>query len=143
MQVGEADCVVSTTMSIAFYHALPDEGIWGRPPTGEEDERGVAWQLKKSLYGTRRAALLFPKYVIQAMVKIGFTVVRVAAQTVHGDDFIASRDTQSLDMFDEELELFFALKKMPRSGPPEFGGTSEGQFTKRTASWSEGFCGIS
>ena len=85
------------------------------------------------------------------MVKIGFTVVRVAAQTfhhaawlvqatVHDDDFIAAGETQSLDVLDEALEQFFVLKKMPRFGPPEFGGTSEGQFMKRTVSWSvDGF----
>ena len=50
--------------------------------------------------------------MIQAMVKIGFTVVRVAAQTfyhaawlvlatVHDDDFIAASETQSLDVLDE------------------------------------------
>ena len=120
-------------------------------PKGEEDEHGVVWQLTKALCGTRRAALLFQEYVIQARVKIGFTVVRVAAQTfhhaaslvlaiVHGDDFIASGETQSWDMLDQALEQFFVLKKMPRNEPLEFGGSSEGQLTKRTVSWSvDGF----
>ena len=32
------------------------------------------------------------------------------------------------------------LKKIPRIGPPKVGSTSEGQFPKRTVSWSvEGF----
>ena len=63
------------------------------------------------------------------MVKIGFTAVRVAAQTcyyaprqvlatVHGDDFIAAGETHPLDMLDEVSEQFFLLKKMPRIGPP-------------------------
>ena len=84
--------------------------------------------------------------MIQATVKVGFTVVRVAAQTfyhatwlvqatVHGDDFTAARETQSLDVLDGALEQFFVLKKMPRIGP-EFGRTSDGQFTKRTVSRS-------
>ena len=56
--------------------------------------------------------------------------------SVHGDDFAASGETQSLGMvIDEGLERFFVLKKMPRLGPPELGGTSEGQFTKRTVNW--------
>ena len=89
----------------------------------EEDEHGVVWQLNKEVCGTRRAALLFQEYVIRAMVKIGFTVVRVAAWTfyhatwlvlgiVHGDNFTAAGETQSLDMPDEELEQFFVLKTM-------------------------------
>ena len=64
------------------------------------------------------------------MVKIGFTVVRVAAPTffhaarlalatVHGDDLTAAGVAQSVDMLDEALEQFFVLKKMPRIGPPE------------------------
>ena len=51
--------------------------------------------------------------------------------TVYGDDFIASGETQWLDMLDDALDQFFVLKKMPRTGPPEFGRTSEGQFTKK------------
>ena len=79
----------------------------------------------------------------------GFTVVRVAVQTfyhatwlvlatVHGDDFVAARQTQSLDMLDEALEQLFVLKKMPRIGLPEVRGTGDGQLTKRTVSWSVG-----
>ena len=51
------------------------------PRAREADVHGVEWQLKKSLYGTSRAALLFQEYVIQAMVKMGFTAVLVASQT--------------------------------------------------------------
>ena len=117
----------------------------------EEDEHGVAWQLNQALHGTRRAALVFQEYAIQATVKIGFTVVRVAAQTfyhgtwlalatVHSDDFIAAGETQSLDMLDEALEQFVVLKKMPRPGPLEVGRISDGLFPKRTVSWSaDGF----
>ena len=84
------------------------------------------------------------------MVKIGFTVVCVVAQTVyhaawlvlttlHGD-FTEASEAQSLDMLDEALEEFFVLEKMPRTGHLEFSGTSEGQFTKRTVGWSaDGF----
>ena len=59
---------------------------------------------------------------------------------MRGDDFTASFETPLLDRLDEAWEQFSVLKKMPRIGPLEFGGTSEGQFTKRTVSWSvDGF----
>ena len=58
---------------------------------------------------------------------------------VHGHEFIAG-ETQSLDMLDEALEQFFVLKKMPTTGFPEIGGTSDRQFTKRTVSWSADRC---
>ena len=62
------------------------------------------------------------------MVKIAFTVVRVAAQTfyhatwlvlatVYGDDFQAG-ETRSLDVFDEALEQFLVLTQMPSIGLP-------------------------
>ena len=70
-------------MSVAFCHALLDEDVRVDPPAGEKDEHGVVRQLKKALCGTRRAAPLFQEYVIQAMVKIGFAVVCVAAQTFY------------------------------------------------------------
>ena len=53
-------------VSVAFYHALLDDDIWVDLPKGEEDEHGVVWQLKKTLYGTRRASLLFQEYVVQS-----------------------------------------------------------------------------
>ena len=92
-------------VSVAFCHAPLHENLWVDPP--EEDEHGVVWQLRRTWCGTWRAALLFQENVIQAMVKIGFTVVRVAAQTfslatwrvlatVHGDDCTAVGETQSL-----------------------------------------------
>ena len=76
-------------MSAAFYHALLDEDIWVDLPKGEEDEHGVVWQSKNALFRTRRAALLFQEYVVQAMVKIGWRWL-----FLHGDDFIASGETQ-------------------------------------------------
>ncbi len=88
-------------VSVAFYHALLDEEIWVNPVKGEEADPEAVWQLRKALYGTRRAALLFQEYVISTMKSIGFTPVAVAAQVfcdkgwqilavVHGDDFAAA-----------------------------------------------------
>ena len=58
-------------MSVAFNRVLLDDAIWADLSNWEDDEHGVVWQLKNALCGTRRAALLFQEYVIQAMVKIG------------------------------------------------------------------------
>ena len=85
-------------VSVAFYHALLDEEIWVEPPKSENEDPDYVWQLRKALYGTRRAALKFQEYVIDALVKHGFKRVAVAAQVfyqpqrailvvVHGDDF--------------------------------------------------------
>ena len=97
---------------------------------GEEADPDAAWQLRKALYGTRRAALLFQEYVISTMKSVGFTPVAVAAQVfyhkswqiwavVHGDDFAAAGEPHHLAKLDEALEQFFVLKKLPRVGPTE------------------------
>ena len=55
------------------------------------------------------------------MVKIGFTAVRVPAQTflprgmAGAGNFIAAGETQSLDMLDEAFEQYFVLKKKDSS----------------------------
>ena len=68
---------------------------------------------------------------------------RCVLATVRGDDIMAAGETQTLDMLDEALERFFVLQQMPRIGSLEVGGTSEGQFTKRTVSPSlEGLYGM-
>ena len=75
------------------------------------------------------AALLFQESVIQAVVTIGFTSVRVAAHAfyhatclvmanVDRDDLVAAGETHSLEMRGEGLEQLSVLKKMPRSEPP-------------------------
>ena len=78
------------------------------------------WKLKQAVYGTRRAAVLIQEFVIQAMVKIGFTVPSIQAfdhatwlvlANSHGGDFLAAGETQSLNMLGEALEQFFVLEK--------------------------------
>ena len=39
---------------------------------------------------------------------------RLVLLTLHGDNFIAADETQTLDMLDEALECFSVLKNMPK-----------------------------
>ena len=51
-------------ISVAFWHAqlLEDEPIAMYPPLGEE-EAGHMWQMKRAMYGTRRASRLFQEHM--------------------------------------------------------------------------------
>ena len=68
-------------VSMAFYHAVMDQDIHVIPPRGGEDE-GWAWQLQRAMYGTRRASLLFPNYVMETLADMGFVRLKVACQVL-------------------------------------------------------------
>ena len=132
-------------ISVAFYHAAIDEDIYVVPPKGEEEE-GWVWQLLRAMYGTRRASFLFQKLVIQVLTGAEFVRIIVATQlfwhatreiltSVHGDDFLSGGEPESLDWLDHLLEKNFVVKAAPRVGPPELGGTTTGDYLKRTIHW--------
>eukprot|EP00971_Amphidinium_carterae_P050246 990123-Amphidinium_carterae.1 len=53
-------------VSVAFWHAAmptdPEEAIAVQPPRGEE-AHGIVWQLKRAMYGTRKASRLFQDHM--------------------------------------------------------------------------------
>eukprot|EP00959_Pyramimonas_sp_CCMP1952_P227492 4756693-Pyramimonas_sp.AAC.1 len=61
---------------VAFFHAYTDEDIYVAPPKGEKPE-GIVYQLKRALYGTRRAAFLFQNLSMEVMEKGGFFRIKV------------------------------------------------------------------
>ena len=120
-------------VSVAFCHAVLDENIYIVPPKGE-DAPGIGWQLRKALYGTRRASFLFQNYVMEVLVGAGFVRIRTTVQVFwqpvrkilclcHGDDFGAGGEKEQLDWLDVLLNGAFLLKILPRVGHAAFGGT--------------------
>ena len=86
------------------------------------------------MYGTRKASQFFGPYVSDSMEAEGGKPVLHMPMTfvfeelnievgVHGDDFLVEGEAESLDKFDAIMEKYFDVKKLPRIGPPEFGGT--------------------
>ena len=65
----------------AFWHAdLPvDEPITVIPPRGEEPA-GWVWQMKKAMYGTRRASLLFLEFMVDVFEKCGYKALKTSRQ---------------------------------------------------------------
>ena len=68
-------------ISVAFRHAdLPqDEAIAVIPPRGEGDD-GIVWQLRKAMYGTRRASLLFAEFMVKVYVDAGYQALACSRQ---------------------------------------------------------------
>ena len=137
-------------VSVAFYHATLDELLHIIPPRGEEED-GYVWQLRRALYGTRRASFLFQQYVMDTMQEAGFVRPGVACQVfwhaerrifvvVHGDDFLAAARPQDAEWLDETLDKKLMIKRGPRIGSPKHGGVDSGHFLKRKIGWTaEGF----
>ncbi len=87
-------------MTVALHHSLLDELVHIITPKGEEEEDGFAWQLRRALYGARRASFLFQQYAMGTTQEAGFVRPGVICQVflrperrifviVHGDDFVA------------------------------------------------------
>ena len=134
-------------VSVAFFHAEADENLFVKPPA-DLATPGKVWRLKKAMYGTRRASLLWQQKVKEVMEKAGFVSIKVVPNlyyhkewdvttAVHGDDFISDGVPESLDKLDTVLKENFMVKVEPRVGP---GGASAGKYLNRTLSWdSNGF----
>ena len=127
-------------ISVAFWHAqLPeDEPIAMYPPRGEE-EAGYMWQMKRAMYGTRRASRLFQEHTKRVLKEAGYAVLKVCHQVyhcletdsmaaIHGDDIIAEGEPDKLDRLDEVLKRLVVVKVLDRVGP---GAAEHGQYLKR------------
>ena len=103
-------------ISVAFWHALlpEDEPIAMYPPCGEE-EAAYMWQMKRAMYGTRRASRLFQEHMKGVLTEAGHAALKVCHQVyhcletdlmaaIHGDDIIAEGEPEKLDRLDEVLK---------------------------------------
>ena len=109
-------------ISVAFWHALlpEDEPIAMYPPRGEE-EAGYMWQMKRAMYGTRRASRLFQEHMKGILKEVGYAALKVCHQVcycletdsmaaTHGDDIIAEGEPVRLDRLDEVLKRLVVVK---------------------------------
>jgi len=109
-------------------------------------------ELRKAMYGTRKAGQLWQETIYKALEEGAFTVVATVAGMwyheqrdivvlVHGDDFLGGAESEDLDWFEKLLQMNFSLKSEGRVGPQA--GISI-RYLKRTIGWSlDGFtyCG--
>ena len=127
-------------ISVAFWHALlpEDEPIAMYPPRGEE-EAGYMWQMKRAMYGTRRASRLSQEHMKGVLKEAGYAALRARQQVyhclevdsmaaIHGDGIIAEGEPKDLDRLDEVLKKLVVVKVLDRVGP---GAAELGQYLKR------------
>ena len=94
-------------ISVAFWHALlPEDGPTAMYPPRGEEEAGYMWQMKRAMYGTRRASRLFQD-----------CLETDSMAAIHGDDIIAEGEPEKLDRLDEVLKQLVVVKVLDRVGP--------------------------
>ena len=127
-------------ISVAFWHALlpEEEPIAMYPPRGEE-EAGYMCQMKRAMYGTRRASRLFQEHMKGVLKEAGYAALKVCHQVyhcletdsmaaIHGDDIIEEGEPEKLDRLDEVLKQLVVVKVLDRVGPR---AAEHGQYLKR------------
>ena len=95
-------------ISVVFWHALlpEDEPIAMYSPRGEE-KAGYMWQMKRAMYGTRRASRPLPRTherssqrskicSTQGMSPSLYCLETDSMAAVHGDDIIRGRRTREI-----------------------------------------------
>ena len=131
-------------ISVAFWHAhLPhDEPITMYPPRGEE-EAGYMWQMKRAMFGTRRASRLFHEHMKGVLGEAGSAALKVchhqvyyflevdSMAAIHGNDIIAEGDPEKLNLLDEVLKRLVVVKVLDRIGPE---AVEHGRYLKRCTS---------
>ena len=137
---GHSRALALNDISVAFWRALlpEDEPIAMYPPRGEE-EAGYMWQMKRAMFGTRRASRLFQEHMKGVLKETGCAALKVCHQVyhcletdsmaaIHGDDIIAEGDPEKLDRLDEVLRRLVVVKALDRVGPR---AAEHGQYLKR------------
>ena len=136
-------CLHFSTSSFRFWHALlpEDEPIAMCPLRGEEEARYM-WQIKRAVYGTRRAPLLFreqmefskkedtqhSRYVTKSVIALRRTRWLQSTATTSSLKESPRNWAEKLDCLDEVLKRLVVVKVLDRIGPR---AAEHGQYLKR------------
>ena len=115
------------------------------PPRGEE-EAGYMWQMKRAMYGTRRASRLFQEHMKGVLGEAGYAALKVCHQiyycleadsmaAIHRDDIIAEGEPDTLNYLDEVLKRLVVVKVLYRIGR---GAEEHGRYLKKHNVYIEG-----
>ena len=100
---------------------------------------GYMWQMKRAMYGTRRASRLFQEHMKGVLTEAGYAALKVCHQVyhcletdsmaaIHDDDIIAEGEPEKLYRLDEVLKRLVVVKVLDRVGPR---AAAHGQNLKR------------
>ena len=137
MSKGRTRQLASHDVSVAFFHAWLERGVWVKPP--KDLRLNDDWYVVKALYGMRESSKAFQEVVREMYTTCGWTLLqtvpclaycgRLGSLTGwHGDDFYTEGEPGALDEVDEMILASFKAKVLPRLGP---GASTEGTILRR------------
>ena len=137
--------LVSHDVSVAFFHAWLERGVWVKPPKDLKLNDDWLWYVVKALYGMRESSKAFQEVVREMYTTYGWTLLQTVPCLTycgghdslagwHGDDFCTEGEPGALDEVDEMILTSFKAKVLPRLGP---GASTEGTILRRILRWSE------
>ena len=141
MSKGRARQLASHDVSVAFFHAWLERGVWVKPPKDVRFGDDWLWYVVKALHGMRESSKDFQEVVREMYTTYEWTRQCHALLTAvdslagwHGDDFFTEGESGTLDEVDEMILASFKAKVLPRLGP---GASTEGTILRRILRWSE------
>ena len=134
----------SHDVSVAFFHAWLEQGVWVKPPKELRLGDDWLWYVVKALYGMRESSKAFQDVVrgmylenewtlLQTVPCLAYSSKLDALSGWHGDDFYTEGEPEALDEVDAMILGTFKAKVLPRLGP---GANTEGTILGRTLKWS-------
>ena len=114
--------LMALDIACAFLYAEAERQLYIEIPAGDPRARdpNVIGRLRKALYGTRDAPLLWQKTLSRSLAKLGFRNSRLQpgfymhqkkelALVTHVDDFLVAGTDENLDWFKQELKKMFEI----------------------------------
>ena len=135
---------VSSVISVAFFHAWLERGVWVKPPKDLGLSDDWLWYVVKALCGMSESSKAFQEVVREMYTTYEWTLLQTVPCFAycgrldslagwHGDDFYAEGEPGALDEVDEMILASFKAKVLPRLG---LGASTEGTILRRILRWS-------
>ena len=144
MSKGRTRQLASHDVSVAFFHAWLERGVWVKPPKDLRLSDHWLWYVVKALYGRRESSKACQEVVREMYTTYGWTLLETVPCLAccgrhdslagwNGDDFYTEGEPGALDEAVEMILASFKAKVLPRLGP---GASTEGTFLGRILRWS-------
>ena len=128
MSKGRTRQLASHDVSVAFFHAWLERGVWVKPPKDLRLSDDWLWYVVKALYGMIESSKAFQEVVREMYRTYGWTLLQTVPCLAHcgrldslagwhGDDFCTEGEPGALDEVDEMVLASFKAKVLARLGP--------------------------
>ena len=115
MSKGRTRQLASHDVSVAFFHAWLERGVWVKPPKDLRLSDDWLWYVVKALYGMRvRCTPRTSGPCCRQCYALLTAVTLDSLAGWHGDDFYTESEPGELDEVDEMILASFKAKVLPR-----------------------------